>query len=52
MQGNGIHSIVKNVQLLGAALMFLTLGDWLWGIALNVGFWALMKDSYSPDRQP
>jgi uncharacterized membrane protein YphA (DoxX/SURF4 family) len=34
-----LTNFLKNIELLGAALVFLALGDQVWGFALNIGVW-------------
>jgi uncharacterized membrane protein YphA (DoxX/SURF4 family) len=34
-----LTNFLKNAELLGAALVFLALGDQVWGFALDVGLW-------------
>mgnify|MGYP006299925753 CR=1 FL=1 len=34
-----LTNFLKNTELLGTALVFLALGDQVWGFALNVGLW-------------
>ena len=38
-QEEELTNFLKNVELLGAALVFLALGDQVWGFALNIGLW-------------
>jgi uncharacterized membrane protein YphA (DoxX/SURF4 family) len=38
-QEEELTNFLKNVELLGAALVFLALGGQVWGFALNVGLW-------------
>lgn len=38
-QEEEMTNFLKNVELLGAALVFLALGDQAWGYALNLGLW-------------
>jgi uncharacterized membrane protein YphA (DoxX/SURF4 family) len=38
-QEEEMTNFLKNTELLGAALVFLALGDQVWGFALNVGLW-------------
>jgi len=38
-QEEELTNFLKNIELLGAALVFLALGDQVWGFALNIGLW-------------
>jgi uncharacterized membrane protein YphA (DoxX/SURF4 family) len=38
-QQEELTNFLKNTELLGASLVFLALGDQVWGFALNVGLW-------------
>jgi len=38
-QEEELTNFLKNAELLGAALVFLALGDQPWGFALNLGLW-------------
>ena len=38
-QQNEMVNFIKNVELLGASLVFLVLGGETWGYALNIGIW-------------
>ncbi len=38
-QDENLTNFLKNAELLGAALVFLALGDQAWGFALNIGLW-------------
>jgi uncharacterized membrane protein YphA (DoxX/SURF4 family) len=38
-QEEELTNFLKNAELFGAALVFLALGDQVWGFALNVGLW-------------
>jgi uncharacterized membrane protein YphA (DoxX/SURF4 family) len=38
-QQDEMTNFIKNTELLGAALVFMALGDQVWGFSLNVGLW-------------
>jgi uncharacterized membrane protein YphA (DoxX/SURF4 family) len=38
-QEDEMTNFLKNAELFGAALVFLAIGDQVWGFALNVGVW-------------
>jgi uncharacterized membrane protein YphA (DoxX/SURF4 family) len=38
-QEEELTNFLKNAELFGAALVFLALGDQVWGFALNIGVW-------------
>lgn len=38
-QQNEVTNFIKNAELLGASLVFLALGDQVWGYAMNIGLW-------------